>query len=48
MFESESPLTEIDLTSNSGFDHPLQRSINRRPTNLVIVTMQDGNEVISA
>ena len=47
MLESTPTFTEINLACNSSVNHPLQRAVHRRTTNLVFVTANDFHKIVS-
>ena len=48
MFETETPFAKIDLPGNLRLDHPLQRAVDRRAADPVILRPDQIHEVIRA
>jgi len=47
-FKARSALTKIDFAGDSGTDHPLQRTVNGRPTDSWIFLVDEIAQVICA
>ena len=48
MLEAEPSLAEIDLAGDAGIDHPLQRAIDGRTADAMIVVSDQINQIVGA